>query len=114
MLLARILNPNAFGVLAICNMLVSFVDIITDAGFGKYLVQHDFNDDQEKHAYADVAFWSNLTISVALFLLIILNRTKIAGLLGNTEYSTVISVASIQLVFTSCPVFRQVLFRRQF
>lgn len=47
MLLARILNPNAFGVLAICNMLVSFVDIITDAGFGKYLVQHDFNDDQE-------------------------------------------------------------------
>lgn len=114
MLLARILNPNAFGVLAICNMLVSFVDIITDAGFGKYLVQHDFNDDQEKHAYADVAFWSNLTISVALFLLIILNRTKIAGLLGNTEYSTVISVASIQLVFTSLSSIQTGLFRRQF
>ena len=50
MLLARILTPDAFGVLAICNMLVSFVDIITDAGFGKYLVQADIELEEEKNS----------------------------------------------------------------
>ena len=33
---------RARSVVAVCNMLVSFVELITDAGFGKYLVQHDF------------------------------------------------------------------------
>lgn len=114
MILARILTPDAFGVLAICNMLVSFMDIITDAGFGKYLVQHDFKNENEKYLYADVAFWSNFIISVLLFLIIILNRTGIASLLGNSNYSTVISVASIQLIFTSLSSIQTGLFRRQF
>lgn len=114
MILARILTPDAFGVLAICNMLVSFVDIITDAGFGKYLVQHDFKNEKEKHSYANVAFWSNLTVSVVLFLLIVFNRKSVAGLLGNTDYATVISVASIQLIFTSLSSIQTGLFRRQF
>lgn len=114
MLLARLLTPDAFGVLAICNMLISFVDIITDAGFGKYLVQHDFKDEQEKYTYADVAFWSNFTVSVVMLLVIVINRTSIATALGNIEYSTVISVASIQLVFTSLSSIQTGLFRRQF
>ena len=31
MILARILSPDAFGVLAICSMLISFAEIIADA-----------------------------------------------------------------------------------
>ena len=46
MILARVLTPDAFGVVAVCNMLVSFVDLITDAGFGNYLVQHDFESEK--------------------------------------------------------------------
>lgn len=114
MILARILMPEAFGVLAICNMFVSFVDIITDAGFGKYLVQHDFKNEKEKRSYADVAFWSNLTLSIILFVIILLNRTAISRLLGNSDYSSVISVASIQLIFTSLSSIQTGLFRRQF
>ena len=47
MILARVLTPDAFGVVAVCNMLISFVDLITDAGFGKYIVndsKHHFSD----------------------------------------------------------------------
>ncbi|MFR5757516.1 MAG: hypothetical protein ACLUE2_03120 [Bacteroides cellulosilyticus] len=39
-------------------MLVFFADIITDAGFGKYIVQADFKDEKEKDCAANVAFWS--------------------------------------------------------
>lgn len=114
MLLARILTPDDFGVLAICNMLISFLDIITDAGFGKYLVQHDFKNKKEQYQYADVAFWSNLMLSVALCFFIFLNSKSIAELMGNKNYSTVIAVACIQLIFTSISSIQTGLFRRQF
>lgn len=114
MLLARILTPDDFGILAICNMLVSFVDIITDAGFGKYLVQSDIKSEEERDRLANVAFWSNLAISALMFLLIILNRVRIASLLGGKEYSTVICVASFQLILTSISSIQTGLFRRLF
>lgn len=114
MILARILTPGDFGVLAVCNMVISFIDIITDAGFGKYLVQHNFQNDSEKDKCANVAFWSNLTLSGIIWLLIIIFRKQIALLLGGIEYSTVISVACIQLVFTSMVSIQMGLLRRNF
>ncbi|MCI8513992.1 MAG: lipopolysaccharide biosynthesis protein [Lachnospiraceae bacterium] len=114
MLLARILTPDDFGVLAICNMLVSFVDIVTDAGFGKYLVQADMHSEEEKRRYADVAFWSNFGISVVAYLIIVRNRIKIAGLLGGEEYAAIICVASFQLILTSVSSIQTGLFRRGF
>ena len=42
MILARILVPEEFGVVATVTMIVSFADIFTDAGFQKYVVQHQF------------------------------------------------------------------------
>lgn len=114
MILARILTPSAFGVLAICNMLVSFADIITDAGFAKYLVQNDFDSEDEKFKYANVAFWANFTLSALLFLIILLCRNSIAEILGNKSYATVISIASLQLIFTSFSSIQTGLFRRKF
>lgn len=114
MILARILTPEDFGVLAVCNMLISFADIITDAGFGKYIVQHDFSDEKEQNNYANVAFWSNFFVSSVIFLLIVFNREWIARILGNGEYAFVISVASIQLLFTSISSIQIGLFRRKF
>ena len=114
MVLARLLTPDDFGVLAVCNMLVSFVDIITDAGFGKYLVQADFESEKKRDQVANVAFWSNLALSVVLYLIIIINRTNIAKLLGAKEYSTVICVASFQLILTSISSIQTGLFRRRF
>lgn len=114
MLLARILTPEAFGVLAISILVISFLDIITDAGFGKYLVQYDFRDEKERDECANVAFWSNLVFSFFLCGILIINSEWIAELLGGSEYSAVISVASLQLVFTSMVSIQMGLMRRDF
>ena len=114
MILARVLTPGAFGVVAVCNMLVSFVDLITDAGFGKYLVQHDFESEEEKERYADVSFWTNLGISALMTALIILFRFPIASFLGHRDYGNVIAIASVQLMITSVSSIQTALFRRQF
>ncbi|KGQ24823.1 hypothetical protein JP33_07940 [Gallibacterium anatis CCM5995] len=113
MLLARILMPEDFGVIAVCTMIVSFVDIITDAGFGKYLIQHDFENKQECLQYATVAFWSNFIISVVLFSFIFLFRDVIAINLGNDSYAPVIAVSSFQIVLTSFSSIQINLLRRQ-
>ena len=42
MFLARLLAPEAFGMVATITMITSFSDIFTDAGFQKYLVQQEF------------------------------------------------------------------------
>ena len=49
MILARILAPEAFGVVATVTMIISFADMFTDSGFQKYLVQHEFKDENEKY-----------------------------------------------------------------
>ena len=43
MILARLLTPEAFGVVATINMVVSFADIFTDAGFQKFLRLNHFS-----------------------------------------------------------------------
>lgn len=114
MVLARLLAPEAFGVVAIISMIISFADMFTDAGFQKYLVQHEFKDDEEKFMNTNVAFWTNLGISVFLWLIIIVFRNQIAGLVGNPGLGYVIAIASVQLVFTSFSSIQMALYRRDF
>ncbi len=113
-ILARILLPSDFGVVAVCNMVVSFVDIITDAGFGKYLVQHEFVDDTEKNNSAVVAFWTNLAVSIFLWIIIFFNAKSISSLMGNVEYYRVLPIACLQLIFTSFSSIQIGLLRREF
>ncbi len=114
MILARVLTPDAFGIVAVCNMLVSFIDLITDAGFGKYLIQHDFENDIEMDKYASVSFWTNLAISTMMTTIIVVFRFPIARILGHSDYGNIIAIASLQLVITSISSIQTALFRRQF
>lgn len=114
MILARILRPEDFGILAICNMLVFFADIITDAGFGKYIVQADFKDEDEQDRAANVAFWSHIVLSLLMWVGIASNRTTIATLLGGAEYAGVITIASFQLIIMSVISTQMGLLRRHF
>lgn len=62
--LAHVLLPDAFGVVASITMIVSFSEMLSDAGFQKYLIQKHFCNDCEKSQYASVAFWTNLCLSL--------------------------------------------------
>ena len=47
MVLARLLTPEAFGVVATLSMIIAFVEMFTDAGFQKYIIQQPFADKDE-------------------------------------------------------------------
>ena len=114
MVLARILAPEAFGVVVTVTMIVSFAEMFTDAGFQKYLVQHEFKDDDEKHKNTDVAFWTNLGISFFLWAIIAIFCEPIATLVGNKGLGNVITIACIQLPLSSFSSIQMALYRRDF
>ncbi|MBS5884530.1 lipopolysaccharide biosynthesis protein [Clostridium sp.] len=114
MILARIISPEAFGVVATVTMIISFVDMFTDAGFQKYLVQHEFRTEEELFNSANVAFWTNLLLSIILWLIIIIFRDSIAIIVGNPGLGNVISISCIQILLTSFSSIQMSLYRRNF
>lgn len=96
-ILARILTPDAFGVLVTATMVISFAEIFTDAGFQKYIIQHAFDNDESLNKASTVAFWSNLGLSILLWAVICIFSPHIAALVGNEGYGLVIAISSICL-----------------
>lgn len=114
MILARLLAPEMFGVVATVTMIVSLADLFTDAGFQKYLVQREFNNDEEKNNCTTVAFWSNLIMSFFLLCMIFFFRDVIADAVGNPGLGNVLFVASISLPLTSFSSIQSARFKRDF
>jgi len=114
MILARIISPEAFGVIATVTMIVSFCEMFADAGFPKFLIQHEFYKSKESYCYANVAFWTNFIIASFLLLLIIIFRVFLAELVGNPGKEMVIVIASTQIFITGFSSIQMALFKRDF
>ncbi len=112
-ILARILAPEAFGIIATINMVVSFADTFSTAGFQKYIVQHEYEDKESLHEGATVAFWTNLAISTLAWLMIAIFSNPIAEFIGNQGYELGLTVASLSLPLTSFSCIQEALFQRQ-
>lgn len=114
MLLARLLTPDAFGVVTTITMVISFAEMFADSGFQKYLIQHKFCNEKDLNDSTTVAFWTNLGISLAAWLLIILFREQIAYLVGSQGLGTAISVAAVSLPLTSFSSIQMARYKRKF
>lgn len=114
MILARILMPKAFAIVATINMVVSFADIFTDAGFQKYIVQREYDSEKQKTEIIDVAFWTNLMLSSLLWLVIFVFRMPVAKLVGHSELANGIVIASLALPLTSFSSIQMAVFKRRF
>ena len=113
MLLARILTPDAFGVLVTVMMVISFAEIFTDAGFQKFLIQHEFSSDEELYQSTNVAFWTNLIFSLLIWGLIIFSQ-PIAELVGSPNESTEIAVAGCCIPLAAFSSIQMALYKRGF
>lgn len=114
MVLARFVSPAAFGVIAVVTMVLSFAEIFADAGFQKYLVQHEFKDTEEKYQSANVAFWTNFIMSALLLFFIVMFRNPIAELVGSPTSGFPIAIGSISLLLIAFSSIQMALYRREF
>lgn len=113
MVLARLLTPDAFGVLVTATMVISFAEIFTDAGFQKYLIQKDFPSDEKLYRSTSVAFWSNFIMSLIVWFSIAIFSPQIAILVGNEGYGLVISLACVCIPLEAFSSIQMALFKRK-
>ena len=85
MILARLLTPEAFGVMAAIMVVTSFAEMFADAGFQKYFIQHEFYDEDEKRKCFGTALLSSCLLAFTIWLLIVFFARDIAALLGTLE-----------------------------
>ncbi len=114
MILARLLVPAAFGAVTTITMVISFAEVFTDAGFQKYLVQHEFCSQEELDKNTTVAFWTNLSFSALVCVIIFIFRHGIASLVGSPELGNAISVASISIILVAFSSIQMARYKRDF
>lgn len=112
MVLARLLAPEAFGMVATITMITSFADIFTDAGFQKYLVQKDFENIQELDNNTNVAFWTNFSLSIFIWIFIFIFRHGLATTVGNSGLGNALALAACAIPLTSFSSIQMARFRR--
>lgn len=114
MVLARLLTPEAFGVVATLNMVITFAEIFTDAGFQRYLIQHEFENEEDKDKSTNVAFWSNLVMSFILWGVIAIFSEPLATLVGSPGLGNVLTIACVSIPLAAFSSIQMALFKRSF
>lgn len=112
MVLARLLTPEAFGVVATLTMVITFAEIFTDAGFQKYLIQHEFKDAEDRVQSTNVAFWSNLVMSLFIWLIIGVFSEPLAMMVGNPGFGTVLTIACVSIPLAAFSSIQMALYKR--
>lgn len=114
MVLARLLTPEAYGIIATLGMIIVFAEIFTDAGFQKYIIQHEYSNEEEKDQSINVAFWSNLVFSIVLWLLIAILSKPLMRLVGNPGYEIPLIVACASIPMAAFSSIQMAIYKRDF
>lgn len=113
-ILAHILAPTAFGILATIMMVISFAEMLADAGFQKFLVQYEFESEDEKQKNVSVAFISNIVLAIVLWLVIIIWRDELAILVGNEGLGVPLAIMGAMLPLGAFSSIQMAMYRRSF
>lgn len=108
MILAALLTPADFGLVAISTLVIALANILVDLGFGKAVIQNKTNVDE----YASISMWFSLVMSIGIYLLIWVASPWISGLYHNDKLVNVVRVSALSLPLAALTVVPKALLRR--
>ncbi|MEO6002495.1 MAG: lipopolysaccharide biosynthesis protein [Opitutus sp.] len=106
--LARLLEPAAFGLLALIALYTYFASLLADLGIGIALVQRK---NLEK-AHLDTAFWFNIGCNAVLCVTTILLADTISRWMGEPKLAPLLRVASFGLLIGAVSSVQSTLFTK--
>ncbi len=77
LVLARILFPDQFGVVAMAAVFTTFIQVFTNLGFGAAIVQMKESELREEHFHT--AFWSGIVWSIFLYIIVFFIISPVAS-----------------------------------
>jgi PST family polysaccharide transporter len=108
-LLARLLEPDAFGVVAVASVFVAFMTVLVDQGFSQALVQRPSLDRE----HLDTAFWANLAASAVVVALVVGAAGPVADLFDEPDLAPILRALSLALVASALGGVPTALLRRR-
>lgn len=115
-ILARVLDPTTYGLIALVNVFTVFFGIFVDSGLGTSLVQKKDADDLD---FSSV-FYFNVVISIIVYIVLFIISPFIASFYNNELLTSIIRVISITLLISGVKniqvsyVSRHLLFKNYF
>jgi lipopolysaccharide exporter len=106
--LARLLTPEDFGIVAIALVVTMLLDQIMDLGTGSAIIQRKSVDDKLLNS----VFYLNLALGALLGLSLYLSAGLVASLLGSPEAKPVLQAFSVVTAVTSLGQIHDALLRR--
>ena len=109
MILARMLTPNDFGLVAMVTAITSFINIFKDLGLSAATIQQsEINHDQ-----VCALFWINVAIGLLLLCITLAVAPAVAWFYKDPRLTSVTAVLSIAFLFGGLTVQHEALLRRQ-
>lgn len=93
-ILARLLEPAQFGLIAMVSVFVIISSAVIESGLGNALVQKQDANDTDR----STVFWFNLFAAVAMVVILWLFAPQVAEFYGQPELSDVLRVLGLSLV----------------
>jgi len=109
-ILARILTPQDFGVVAIAQIAISFCTLFWDAGLEKALIQT--KEPLEKAA--NVVFWINIALGLLIYSALFVIAPSLALFFNSPASCSVLQVMGLQIIIGSFTTVQQALLLREF
>lgn len=94
MVLARVLTPSAYGIVAIVMIFLTFSQVLVDLGLSQSLIANKAKDDKEYSA----VFTFNLLISIVIYLAVSLNAGFFADYFSTPALRQVLPVLTISII----------------
>jgi len=107
-ILARLLTPTDFGILATTMVAISFAQMFCDAGLGRALVQTRETPGDAAH----IVFWTNLLLGALFYGMLFIFAPALAVFFDSPESVVVLRVLGLQVVIASFSSVQQALFVR--
>lgn len=96
-IIAKILEPSAYGVIAIVNACTQIFTVFIDVGFGAYIVR---NKDSDELDYS-TAFTANVLLCLFLYFVIYCISPSIADFYHNQQLISLLRVSSVIILISS-------------
>ena len=111
LVLARLLDPADFGLVALAGALIAFLRVFIDQGFSSAIIQRD---GELEPRYLDTAFWITIIAGLVLAGSLVLAAGPVARLFGEPRLAPVAAWMALMFVFTGLSVVQEALLRRRF
>lgn len=93
LILARLLMPEDFGIVAIAAIMLQFANVLSNSGIRQYIPQKEEIDDED----VNTAWSIDISMKFTLWMLMLFSAPLIGAFYENDEVTTVIQVVSVVL-----------------